>query len=245
MRSHNLQPARKPIQMNNKAISLSVSFITLCLVIFMLSNGHHFMALGLLPVLGLLLLYLNQRQQLAALHASIDAINAARIEAETAALEKSRVLATMSHEIRTPLNGVIGMLALLNDSALSPPQKNYAETAHSSARNLLSIIDEVLDTARSESRRKQAREAVDITSFVEGITELLAPRAHSKGIEVSARVAPDVPKELQLDELHLRQVLFNIAGNSIKFTEKGGVAIEVILGGAQNLIIKVRDSGIG
>ena len=245
MKSQNHQPARKPIQMNSKAISLSTSFIMLSVITFLFVNGHHFMALGLLSVLGLLLLYLHQRQQLAALRTTIDAINAARTEAETAALEKTRVLATMSHEIRTPLNGVIGMLALLTDSVLSLQQKNYAETAHSSARNLLSIIDEVLDTARSESRRKQAREALDITSFVEGITELLAPRAHSKGIEVSTRVAPDVPKELQLDELHLRQVLFNIAGNSIKFTEKGGVAIEVALGAAQNLIIKVRDSGIG
>jgi signal transduction histidine kinase/CheY-like chemotaxis protein len=249
MQSQNI----KPSQMNSKTMGLikwGISLVTLCVAAFLLLTGHHFIALVLLPVLGLFLLYLSQRQQLTALQASIGAVQAARTEAETAALEKTRVLATMSHEIRTPLNGVIGMLALLNDSELSPQQKNYGETAQSSARNLLSIIDEVLDTARSESRRKQAREAVDITSFVEGITELLAPRAHSKGIEVSARVAPDVPKELQLDELHLRQVLFNIAGNSIKFTEKGGVAIEVALGklvagSAQNISIRVRDSGIG
>ena len=203
------------------------------------------LALFSLPIGGLLLMYLQQRKQLVNVEARFIAATAARTQAETAALEKTRVLATMSHEIRTPLNGVIGMLALLNDSHLTPQQHNYAETAHSSARTLLSIIDEVLDTARSESRRKQAREPVDIISFVEGITELLAPRAHTKGIEVSARVAPDVPKDLVLDELHLRQVLFNLAGNAIKFTEKGGVAIDVTMQTPSSILLRVRDSGIG
>lgn len=225
----------------------TLTLLSIVVLVAVVGNitGSYLVAMGLLPFVGLVFLYLHQRQQLAHLQATIATANAARTEAETAAREKTRVLATMSHEIRTPLNGVIGMLSLLGDSALSPQQRNYAETARSSARTLLTIIDEVLDTARSESRRKLEREPVDLTSFVEGIIELLAPRAHSKHIEVSARVAPDVPKEILLDELHLRQVLFNLAGNAIKFTEKGGVAIEVEMAASNSLVIKVRDSGIG
>lgn len=227
----------------NADLALLCSVLVLLFAIGTMTS--YILAIGLLPIVGLLFLYLHQRRKLTQLQATVAGLNTARISAETAAREKTRVLATMSHEIRTPLNGVIGMLSLLSDEPLSPQQRNYAETARSSARTLLTIIDEVLDTARSESRRKQAKEPVDVSSFVEGITELLAPRAHTKAIVVSARVSPDVPKEISIDELHLRQVLFNLAGNAIKFTEKGGVAIEVTMASAHLLAIKVRDSGIG
>ena len=152
MKSQNHQPARQPIQLNSTVISLSTSFITLCVVTLLLMNGHHFMALGLLPVLGLLLLYLHQRQQLTVLRTTIDAVNAARTEAETAALVKTSVLATMSQEIRTNLNGVLGMLDLLGDYVLYLQQQQYAEPAHYSARTHQSIRHTVLDTASPDGR---------------------------------------------------------------------------------------------
>lgn len=187
-----------------------------------------------------------QRQHEQRLHRIFTAMAAsetARAQAEAAAREKSRLLATMSHEIRTPLNGVIGMLGLLSETTLSLEQKNYADTAHSSGRILLSIIDEILDTAKSQSQTKQTH--TELVTLVESVTELLATRAHAKGIDVSAYVSKSVPHSVALDDMHLRQVLFNLVGNAIKFTQKGGVAVEVQMTAANTLQIVVRDSGIG
>ncbi len=179
------------------------------------------------------------------LKSGLSAEQEARNAAEELAEEKSRLLATMSHEIRTPLNGVIGMLGLLLESELTPEQKNYAGTAHASGRILLSIIDEILDGAKSEALGRDRYTVIDIVALVENVTELLAPRAHAKGIDIVSIFAPDVPQMVRGDDMRLRQILFNLAGNAIKFTETGGVAIAVARSGSDDLTFTVSDTGIG
>ena len=209
---------------------------------------------GVLLVAVVLLVFycfslISQRGQhhlkLMRLTSALAAAEQARAQAEIAAREKSRHLATMSHELRTPLNGVIGMVGLLQDTELSHEQKSYADTAQMSGRILLSIIDEILDTAKSNFAQGLSLQPLDVTSLIENVAELLAPRAHAKGIAISAFVARDVPAQIMGDDLRLRQVLFNLAGNAIKFTPTGSVALEARLDDNKALVITVRDTGIG
>jgi signal transduction histidine kinase/CheY-like chemotaxis protein len=169
----------------------------------------------------------------------------ARRSAEATAIEKARLLATMSHEIRTPLNGVIGMVNLMLETELSAEQRNYADMAHSSSRTLLSIIDEILDHAKSDATNKGEKAPFDPRHLIESASELLAARAIGKDIDVSAHVSPDVPQHLTTGEMALRQIVFNLAGNAIKFTERGSVGIELTVTEPGWLCLSVSDTGIG
>ncbi|MDI1325567.1 MAG: response regulator [Brevundimonas sp.] len=140
---------------------------------------------------------------------------------------EQQFLRLMSHEMRTPLNGVIGMLGLLQRTRLDGAQRAYAEAARSSAEHLLGLVNDLLDYARLEAGKLEFDAApVDLEALVRGVAELLSPRAHEKGLEIVWSVAADAV-DIIGDEGRLRQVLFNLAGNAVKFTETGGVRITV------------------
>ncbi|MGC1400504.1 PAS domain S-box protein [Candidatus Binatus sp.] len=213
--------------------------------IFRTAGGSTFPAL-----ISAVVLELGGRECALSIARDITDLEAARQKALAASKAKTEFLSSMSHEIRTPMNAILGMADLIGESDLNSEQRRYLDTILSNGNALLELINSILDLARVESGRMNLEAvAFDVIELTEKVADTLAVRAHEKGIELAVRFSGDLPPTLVGDSLRLRQVLTNLIGNAIKFTERGEVAVDVAHNPGQSnpgsLLFSVRDSGIG
>jgi signal transduction histidine kinase/CheY-like chemotaxis protein/HPt (histidine-containing phosphotransfer) domain-containing protein len=193
---------------------------------------------------------IDMRRELDRLREVERALTRASKEAEAATMAKGEFLATMSHEIRTPLNGIIPLLDILLSTKLADDQRDYLATAYQSAKQLLSIVDDILDYSKIEANRLELESVgLNLKEIVDSVTRLLAKNAEAKGLRFSASIDPNVRLAMRGDPVRLRQVLTNMVSNAIKFTERGSVAIELKKRSDtrthSELLFSIRDTGAG
>ncbi|MEX1168343.1 MAG: ATP-binding protein [Hydrogenophaga sp.] len=203
----------------------------------------------MLLFVGLLVRHIRRQQrQFTELQSLSQALELARDEAEAANRGKSIFLANMSHEIRTPFQGLLGMLNLLNDASLNSQQRDYLQTAQDSALHLLGVLNDILDVSTMESGTMKLSVApVNLPTVVQEVDGLMQVAARDKGLSLNMYAAPDLPQWVMADATRLRQIMFNLINNAIKFTSKGGVIAELTVGtnGASSVLFSVRDTGMG
>jgi signal transduction histidine kinase/CheY-like chemotaxis protein len=201
-------------------------------------------------------LYFVRARNHAAAEAEIEALRdeiwelraaaAARDKAEAASQAKSRFLATVSHEIRTPLNGILGLAQLLAMTRLEAEQASYVEAIGDCSRSLARLIDDILDFSKIEAGKLELRsEPFALAPLVESVVELLAPRAQGKALEIASHIAANAPARIVGDPARLRQVLINLVGNAMNFTERGGVGVRVACCEPGVLRFEIEDTGPG
>jgi signal transduction histidine kinase/CheY-like chemotaxis protein/HPt (histidine-containing phosphotransfer) domain-containing protein len=177
-------------------------------------------------------------------------LKSAKQAAEAAAMAKGEFLATMSHEIRTPLNGIIPLLEILRDSKLQPDQRDYLNTAYGSAKQLLNIIDDILDYSKIEANKIELEQVgINLREILDSVIRLMERPAHSKNLKLQLVIDPSVRIAGRGDATRLRQVLTNLVSNAVKFTERGGVQVHVSKRSEskthQDLLFAIKDTGVG